>query len=90
MQLFCEGCGTGHGHEQGEALQPSIIIIHKHLHSFTCRTRRHDIHSKENQEKTTLKDKGVRLDLLGLYGAGLGRPNESRETVKVTCTLEGP
>ena len=39
---------------------------------------------------TTLKDKGVRLDLLGLYGVGLGRPNESRETVQVTCTLEVP
>ena len=43
-----------------------------------------------NQEKTTLKDKGVRLDLLGLYGVGLGRPNESHETLQVTCTLEVP
>ena len=53
-------------------------------------TRRHNIHSKEKQEKTTLKDKGVSLDLLGLYGMGLGRPNESRETVQVTCTLVVP
>ena len=44
----------------------------------------------KSKEKTTLKDEGVRLDLLGLYGAGLGRPNESRETVQVTCTLEVP
>ena len=43
-----------------------------------------------NKEKTTLIDKGVRLDLLGLYGVGLGRPNESHETVQVTCTLEVP
>ena len=27
---------------------------------------------------------------MGLYGAGLSRPNESRETVQVTCTLEVP
>jgi len=43
-----------------------------------------------NKGKTTLKDEGVRLDLLGLYGMGLGRPNESHETVQVTCTLEVP
>ena len=43
-----------------------------------------------NKEKTTLKDEGVRLDHLGLYGVGLGRPNESHETVQVTCTLEVP
>ena len=90
MHFVFEDCGTGQRHEEGEALQPSIITIHKHLHSSTCRTWRHNIHSKEKQEKTTLKDKGVRLDLLGLYGVGLGRPNESRETVQVTCTLVVP
>ena len=45
---------------------------------------------KESKEKTTLKDKGVRLDLLGLYGVGLGRQKESHETVQVTCTLVVP
>ena len=45
---------------------------------------------KRNTRKDPLTDKGVRLDLLGLYDTGLGRSNGSRETVQVTCTLEVP
>ena len=74
-----------------KSLPPSIINYVSSLIPFYLPgTRRHNIHSKEKQEKTTLKDKGVRLDLLGLYGVGLGRPNESRETVQVTYTLVVP
>ena len=35
MQLLYEECGMGQGHEQGEALQPSIINVYSHLYSFT-------------------------------------------------------
>ena len=36
---------------------------------------------KRNTSKDPLTDKEVRLDHLGLYGTGPGRPNGSRETV---------
>ena len=74
---------------KAKALQPTSDIIHRHLNNSTCRDSvPHHAFKQKEKNKTTLKDKGVRLDLVGLYGAGPGRPNGSRETEQVTCTLE--
>ena len=73
-----------------KVLRPSISNYVQSLTWFYLRDSAPQHSFKRNNEKTTLKDEGVRLDLLGLYGVGLGRPNESRETVQVTCTLEVP
>ena len=64
--------------------------MYSHLYNSTCRGHGATTFIQITKEKTTLIDKGVRLDLLGLYGAGLGRLNESHETVQVTCTLVVP
>ena len=91
MHLFYEGCGTGQRHERGEALQPSTIIDVQALQQFYLPGHGATTFiQKKSKEQTTLKNKGVRLDLLGLYGVGPGRPNGSRETEQVTCTLEVP
>ena len=74
---------------QRKELIPSIYYVQS-LIQFYLTDGTTTFIQKESKEKTTLKDEGVRLDLLGLYGAGLGRPNESCETVQVTCTLEVP
>ena len=58
-----------------------LLYVYSHLYSFTCRGHGATTFIQINEEKTTLKDKGVRLDLLGLYGVGLGGPKESHETV---------
>ena len=80
MQLFYEDCGTGQRREQGEALQPSIINVSS-LIQFYLRGLGATTFTQRNKEKTTLIDKGVRLDLLDLYGVGLGGTKESQETV---------
>ena len=80
---------AGRAHEQGEALQPTTINDVRALKQFYLPgLDATTFIQNKRKEKTTLKDEGVRLDLLGLYGVGPGRPNGSRETEQVTCTLE--
>ena len=50
-----------------------------YVYSFTCRGHGATTSTQINKEKTTLIDKGVRLDLLGLYGVGLGGPKVPRD-----------
>ena len=63
MQLLYEECGTGQGHEQGEALQPSIALCIQSLIQFYLPGHGATTFIQINKEKTTLKDKGVFLCL---------------------------
>ena len=67
--------------KQEKALRPNISNHLQALKQFYLRTRRHQHSFKSPKEKDPLTDKGVRLDRLGLYDTGPGRPNGSRETV---------
>ena len=83
-------CGTGQRHEQGKALQPSIIIIYSHLYSFTCQDTAPQHSFKRKARIRPPLRQGGQTGPLGSYGAGPGRPNGSRETEQVTCTLKVP
>ena len=90
MQLFYEDCGTGQRREQGKDTTTVYCYYLQALTQFYLPGHGATTFTQINKEKTTLIDKGVRLDLLGLYGVGPGRPNESHETVQATFTLVVP
>ena len=69
-----------------------LLFYHVHLlnHSSTSRDTAPQHSFKESKEKTTLKDKGVRLDPWVFISWSLVDRKSSHETVQVTCTLEVP
>jgi len=66
---------------QRKELIPPIYYVQSLIQVLLGRRRHDNIHSKAPKEKDPLTDKEVRLDHLGLYDVGPGRPNRSRETV---------
>ena len=76
------GCGTGQGHEQGKDTTTIYCFMYTVTYTLLLAgDTAPQLSHKESKEKTTLIDKGVRLDLLGLYGVGLGGLKESHKTI---------
>ena len=89
MQLIYEECGTTR--EQGK----DTTTVYCFMYTVTCTVflagdtaPQHSF--KESMEKTTLKDKGVRLDPWVFISWSLVDRKSSHKTVQVTCTLEVP
>ena len=81
---------AGRAHEQGKDTATVYYYYTQVLTQFYLPGHGTTTYTQINNEKTTLIDKGVRLDVLGLYGVELGRPKESHETVQATFTLVVP
>ena len=77
------------GHTSKDKELPPSIIIYT-LNSFYLTGLGATTFTQINKEKTTLIDKGVRLDPWVFISWSLVDRKSSHETVQVTCTLEMP